>query len=729
MKRTWFSVVLGVVVGFLPVSAIAQSTADCLACHSDSSLSKEQDGKKISLFVSEVQYQLSPHRKLVCVACHTGFDPSNIPHKASIQPVSCVRCHSKDVLTHTFHPQLIQAITNHEEPAVSCKDCHGTHDIVSPKVPGSKFSPERLVETCGECHSDVKDDFTASAHGKAVAANVPGAPTCLSCHRQNITPQDVNNDTLAAKVAQEKLCLSCHLDNPDVRSRMAPSAGFIAAYEGSVHGSALHKGNARAANCVDCHGSHQMAKGFNPRATVNRQHIPETCSKCHESIAKDFAQSVHGTAVANGNLDAPVCTSCHGEHTIFRHDDPRSPVAAKNVSQQVCSPCHSSVALTTKYGIASDRFKTFSDSYHGLAIEGGAVAVANCASCHGSHNIKPSSDSTSSTNKANLAVTCGKCHPGANARFGVGAVHVNIEAKSDSPVLYWIANAYVILIVTVVGGMLLHNLIDFLRKSRRKLMIRRGLIAHDVVAHRLYLRMTLSERLQHAALLVSFLTLVVTGFMLRFPESWWVQSIRSLSDGIFGMRSLIHRIAAVVMVSASLYHIWYVAFTARGRRLLFDLLPRIQDVRDAVAVLKYNLGISRRKPQFGRFSYIEKSEYWALVWGTMVMAATGAIMWFDNTFIGILTKLGYDISRTIHYYEAWLATLAIVVWHFYFVIFNPDVYPINLAFWKGTLTEEEMEDEHPLELQSIKEQELIAARTVGQSKEQSAEVPASAMER
>jgi len=156
------------------------------------------------------------------------------------------------------------------------------------------------------------------------------------------------------------------------------------------------------------------------------------------------------------------------------------------------------------------------------------------------------------------------------------------------------------------------------------------------------------------------------------------------------------------MVLAGLYHIYYISAVPRGRRLLRDLLPVRQDVRDAVNVLKFNVGLTRHKPRFGRFSYIEKSEYWALVWGTIVMAVTGGILWFDNTFLGLLTKLWWDVARSIHYYEAWLATLSIIVWHFYFVIFNPDAYPVNLAFWKGTLTEEEMEDEHPLELESLK---------------------------
>lgn len=111
--------------------------------------------------------------------------------------------------------------------------------------------------------------------------------------------------------------------------------------------------------------------------------------------------------------------------------------------------------------------------------------------------------------------------------------------------------------------------------------------------------------------------------------------------------------------------------------------------------------------------YIEKSEYWALVWGTSIMAATGFIMWFDNFFLGLVTKLGYDIALTIHYYEAWLATLAILVWHIYFVIFNPDSYPINLAFWKGTLTEQEMLEEHPLELAEIKRRKAEGEKKTG----------------
>jgi cytochrome b subunit of formate dehydrogenase len=312
-----------------------------------------------------------------------------------------------------------------------------------------------------------------------------------------------------------------------------------------------------------------------------------------------------------------------------------------------------------------------------------------------------------------MARTCGApgCHPGANARFATGKVHVASTAQKD-PLLYWIGTLYLILIFAVVGGMLAHNLLDFLRKSRRHLRIRRGEIAEPPAGRGVYLRMTLGERLQHGALLVSFTLLVVTGFMLRYPDAWWVLLLRRFSPKAFDLRSLIHRASAVLMVAASLYHIAFVALSARGRQFLRDIWWRRRDFRDPISVLKYNAGLSPHKPKFDRFSYIEKAEYWALVWGTIVMAATGTVMWFDNTFIGLLTKLGYDVSRTIHFYEAWLASLAILVWHFYFVIFNPDAYPMNMAWLTGTLTEREMEEEHPLELERLR---AAAAQSSGKS--------------
>ena len=215
--------------------------------------------------------------------------------------------------------------------------------------------------------------------------------------------------------------------------------------------------------------------------------------------------------------------------------------------------------------------------------------------------------------------------------------------------------------------------------------------------------MTAQERMQHATLVLSFLVLVVTGFMLHYPEAWWVAAIRDLSRRAFELRGLVHRIAGVVMLAAGAWHIAYLAFSPAGRSLFRDLLPRARDLTDPWKVLRYNLGLAPEKPLFGRFSYIEKAEYWALVWGTLLMGVTGAVLWFDNTSMGLLTKLGLDIAHVIHFYEAILATLAIIVWHLYFVIFNPDIYPMNLAWLTGRMSEREMQEEHPLELERMKE--------------------------
>ncbi|HEV8120735.1 MAG TPA: cytochrome b/b6 domain-containing protein, partial [Candidatus Polarisedimenticolia bacterium] len=339
----------------------------------------------------------------------------------------------------------------------------------------------------------------------------------------------------------------------------------------------------------------------------------------------------------------------------------------------------------------------------------GDLSVANCASCHGFHDVRRSSDPLSRVNKANLQKTCGQCHPGADARFASGKVHVTTN-EADEPVLYWVSFLYVGLIVVVIGGMLFHNILDFVRKSRRVLRIRRGLEPEPHHPQALYLRMSVNERLQHGLLVLSFAALVVTGFMLHYPDAFWVTWLRRLSDRLFDYRYRLHRTAGVLMVVTAVYHGFYLAFSARGRRLVRDLLPVVGDAKGALGAMAYYLGLRKTPPRFPRFSYIEKAEYWALVWGTLVMAATGAILWFEEQAIGLFGKLGWDVARLVHFYEAWLATLAILVWHIYFVIFNPEVYPMNLAWLTGTLTEEEMAAEHPLELEAIRREREETAR-------------------
>lgn len=637
-----------------------------------------------------------------CVDCHKGYSPGRIPHAEVIRPVDCQACHDIKGFEGSVHGIHTGSTGKSGRPVAGCKDCHGTHEIRSSKDPKSVSNRLNVTGMCAKCHKKVSDEFRSSIHGVSLAAGTSHTPSCIDCHGSHAIDAVGNTKSAVFKTNESKLCLKCHLDDPEVRKKVGTSAGFIASYKTSVHGMALASGNQKAATCSDCHGSHDTKNANDPTSRMNRQNISETCAHCHYDVSKEYNESVHGVSLRNGSSDAPTCTDCHGEHQIYASNDPRSRVAPKNISEQVCAGCHNSVSLNEKYGLPAGRFRSFSDSYHGLAARAGSVEVANCASCHGIHNIKPSSDPTSTVNPKNLPATCGHCHPGANKNFARGAVHIIEGPETESSVLFWIRTIYISLIVVVVGCMFLHNLLDFFKKTRYRLAIRQGKIIPEHFGTTQYLRMTVNERIQHALMFSSFIILAVTGFMLEYPDSWWVIPIRELNEDFFELRSILHRVAGVVMIAVSVYHLFYITLAGRGRRFVRDVWPKLKDIRSVWTNLLYISGLSKKKPRFDRFSYIEKVEYWALVWGVLVMSVTGIVLWFDNFFIGHFTKLGWDISRTVHFYEASLATLAIFVWHFYFVIFRPNIYPMSTAWLTGKISEEEMADEHPLEFDRIK---------------------------
>jgi cytochrome b subunit of formate dehydrogenase len=673
----------------LATAVFGQSSGDCLMCHGNRGITMQKDGQTVSLFVNAPSLKQSVHSAMACTDCHSGFDAAAIPHAKRIKPVECQNCHPEPSFAKSVHG-----------PISECKTCHGTHDIRSSKDPQSATSKWRISGTCAQCHEGESKQFQDSAHGVALAQGEK-SPSCVGCHGSHDIKHLSSKESPLFKASEAKVCLKCHLD-PEVQRKVGSSPGFIASYETSVHGVALASGNEKSATCSDCHGAHDPKNASAPSSHMNKWNIAGTCSRCHGEIAKTYNESIHGAALRKGAADSPTCTDCHGEHQIYAPKDARSSVSPQNVSVQVCARCHNSIPLNQKYGMPSERFNSFMDSYHGLASRAGSVAVANCASCHGVHNIRPSSDPKSTVNAANLAATCGRCHPGANRNFARGAVHVVAsQASGGGVVLYWIRALYIVMIIVVVGSMLVHNFLDFVQKSRRRFAVRQGKVIplHHGTAQ--FLRMTFNERLQHAVMFTTFILLVITGFILKFPDAWWVIPIRQISEKFFEVRSLVHRIAGSLMIAISIYHLYYISFTRRGRGFLKDMLPRLNDAVDAWKNVRYISGLSKEKPLFDRFGYIEKAEYWALVWGVVLMSATGIVMWFENYFIGIFTKLGWDIARTIHFYEACLATLAIVVWHFYFVMLNPDIYPLNTAWWTGKISEEEMAEEHPLELRRL----------------------------
>ena len=292
-------------------------------------------------------------------------------------------------------------------------------------------------------------------------------------------------------------------------------------------------------------------------------------------------------------------------------------------------------------------------------------------------------------NKANLIATCQKCHPNASAKFVQGTIHEDKNQVSDlgGKIDHWVRTTYIMLIIAVIGGMVGHNL----------LIIRKKAMASLKDPNRTLVRMTLAARIQHGLLASSFIVLVITGFALKYPDSGlsWLMGSSEL------VRRTGHRAAACVMIVGAIAHLAFVIFTKEGHKFVLDMFPEAKDVTDVLVTLRHYLVPGMPKAQFKRFGYAEKAEYWAVIWGTFLMAATGLLIWFKLYTTELVPRWVIDVATTVHYFEAILASLAILVWHFYFVIFDPDVYPINWAWMDGKVTPHHYKEEHGLDTETL----------------------------
>jgi len=605
---------------------------DCLACHGDVTLSEDVGGKTVSLFVDQKKLRQSVHGGMFsCVDCHK--DVKSLAHETPPKKIACADCHvdAQAAWARSTHARLTAA----KAPAATCLDCHGAaHEVLAASDPHSPVSHVNIPTTCGRCHGQ---KFLMESNGV--------------------------------------------------------SAQPFLSYQDSVHGRAVEGGSQIAAVCTDCHSSHRVLPANDQQSPISKFNVPATCGRCHTAIQQRFMASIHGQGLLHGNTRSPDCTDCHGIHAIKRPRDPSAPIAEQNLSRDICARCHEGVRLSQEFGVPGGRVSSYMDSYHGLAIAGGSVVAANCSSCHGVHNILPSTDPRSTIHRNNLEATCGKCHKGVTRKFILTRVHIEGGAGHDidTVAVRWVRLIYIPLIILVIGAMFLHNALIW----RSKLVARRR-VQHTVTVT----RMTGNQRWQHGVLLASFIVLVITGFALKYPDSWFAHLL-GMGEGL---RSIVHRVAGAALIAAGIYHVFYLAAAREGRHLLRDLVPGPRDLADAIHAMLYYLGLRREKPKFGRFNYAEKAEYWALVWGTALMGLTGVMLWAKVWVGNVLARWWVDVATAVHFYEAILATLAILVWHFYMVIFDPDVYPMNTAWWDGKMPRDHYREEHELDTETLGEQ-------------------------
>ncbi len=517
--------------------------------------------------------------------------------------------------------------------------------------------PAYAEDTCTSCHDQ----------GPKLAKSAHSSLDCSSCH--------VKHDQYPhpAKIPKP-VCTDCHTQQG-------------ADYDLSVHGQAAKKGGA-APDCSLCHGAaHEL---LNTKVAAFRTSVIDTCSMCHTDVVAQYRKSVHGKALASGIMQAPLCTDCHGEHRILSHSNEESSVSAGHI-RDTCGSCHGNVQLSSKFGLPTDRLMSFDASFHGLAAKAGNETVANCASCHGVHNILPSADPKSSVNPKNLANTCGKCHQGAGQRFAITPVHM-VDGQTEAPPVRMVRQFYLLMIPLTIGLMLLHNGGDWVRKLIRARFLRRRLAQAAGSRALREIRMLPFERVQHAVLVISFVALVWTGFALKYPGQWWARPLLWW-ESRGPVREIAHRVAACVFIAISVTHFLSLIVSRRLRDHWKVMWPKTRDLTEAAANMSYNMGIGKTQPKRSAHGYMEKAEYWAVVWGAIVMAVSGIMLWANNLMLRLLPKTWLDVATSIHFYEAVLATLAIVVWHFYSVIFDPDVYPLDTT-WLTGVSVKEHEQEH-----------------------------------
>ena len=493
---------------------------------------------------------------------------------------------------------------------LDCAGCHGPGKAI-PNLGGELF------------HKDTHSALDTSIHAKLPPNGKPIA-SCKDCHTVNgdlttALPAE-NPKSTVNRAVSSSTCGKCHSDK-NVMQGTGISDRPIMAYRESVHAKAIARGDVlQAAVLTDCHSAHNIQPASDPRSTIAKTNIAVTCGRCHGTESRQFVESVHGEAVTRGVSRSPSCTDCHGIHDIQRPVDPTKANPSAAVATDSCAKCHEGVALTKEFGVASGRVDSYKDSYHGMASDMGSKVVANCASCHGVHNILPSSDPRSMISADNLSQTCSQCHIGAGSNFVNGRIPLTSTLASEDPsndlglfgttIVRWI---YLPLIFLVIGGMVLHNALIWRKKVSAKRREERCIV-----------RLSLNQRVQHWFLLTSFIALVFSGFALQYPDSWlgWIMGN---SEPI---RRIVHRFAAVVMLVMGTCRILYLALTKEGRLWVIDMLPRFKDVKDLLGNLSYYVGLTKDKPKIARFGYAEKAEYWAVVWGTVIMGLTGLMLWF-----------------------------------------------------------------------------------------------------
>lgn len=216
-------------------------------------------------------------------------------------------------------------------------------------------------------------------------------------------------------------------------------------------------------------------------------------------------------------------------------------------------------------------------------------------------------------------------------------------------------------------------------------------------------RLTLSQRVQHFLILVTMMVLLLTGVILLFHDSWWAAALVRLEGGMTA-RGLTHRTAAVVLMLLCCWHAYQVIFTSWGHEEFMRLKPTLRDVKDVAQMVRFNLGKAQEPPAFGKYSYAQKIQYCGVVAGSLIMVATGLLLWFENITMAVFPKWVIDVATVVHGYNGVLAFIVLLLWHLYNVHLNPRVFPMNKVWLTGKISVRELREQHYLQYLEMKKE-------------------------
>ncbi|MBA3849359.1 MAG: hypothetical protein C0502_05110 [Opitutus sp.] len=623
-----------------PAPAVPNS--ECMDCHEAEFKARKKGQPKEWVGVRLDLFEKSAHQRLACVECHDTIGET--PHESKLPQVRCASCHERAVGQFEGSVHGVKQ-PGGAAPVADCATCHGgnAHELLPAHHIDSPVSKFNLLNTCAQCHEDEK--------------------------------------------AIERLGIRSH--------------DAIKNFRDSIHGQGLYKmGLNVAPTCNDCHGVHDIKESKDLASRTHKSQLSATCTACHVGVEKTFNASIHGSALAKGKQEVPVCTDCHSAHKIER------PTSAhfKQNSDQSCGRCH------------EKQLGNYHETYHGKAMAlnraGSAPAVAACYDCHGHHDVFAKDDVRSKLHPANLQQTCAQCHADANVSFTQYQPHADPSDGQTYPLLNGVYLFMTSLLIGVFCFFGLHTLLWISRMALNYFRDPAAFRAAKAAAHddaETYRRFTPYERFLHMLVVTSFLALVITGMPLKFYYTGWAKVMFNLLGGPESARTL-HHLAAIVTFGYFALHLGSLAISFWKNRgavrnpvtgrlepgrvwgALFgpdSMAPSLQDLREIIAHVKWFLGRGE-KPQWDRWTYWERFDYLAVFWGVAMIGVSGLILWFPVFFAKFLPGWVINIAVVIHSDEALLAAGFIFTFHFFNTHFRIDRFPMDMVIFSGRISKTEM---------------------------------------